>query len=74
LLKEFLTRCLISQLENAGKWKEGFIALALKKKHSIEKIRKEVEDGEAMLIRENFDESAIDPDRIAEMEKLVAGG
>ncbi|MGF6241865.1 MULTISPECIES: ATP-binding protein [Paraburkholderia] len=73
LLKEFLTRCLICQIENSGRWKEGFIPVALKKKHSIEKIRKAVEAGEAMLIRENFDESTIDLDRVAEMEKLVAG-
>lgn len=74
LLKEFLTRCLICQLENAGKWKEGFISVALKKKHSISKIQKEVEEGEAMLIREEFDQPTIDPDRVAEIEKLVAGG
>jgi hypothetical protein len=71
LLKEFLTRCLILQTENNGVWKSGFISEALKKAHSINKIREEIEAGEAMLIRAHFDEPVIKPARLQEIESLI---
>ncbi|WP_175773317.1 ATP-binding protein [Paraburkholderia phenazinium] len=71
LLKDFLTRCLILQICNSGEWKGNFVSEALKKAHSINKIREEIHAGEAMLIRQHFDEPVIEPQRLRHVEDLT---
>ncbi|MGF6372860.1 ABC-type Mn2+/Zn2+ transport system ATPase subunit [Paraburkholderia sp. RAU6.4a] len=54
LLKEFMTQCLVLQMENDGKWDNDFVRRAMKKPYVIKKIRKEVESGEKEMRNEGF--------------------
>ncbi|MFM0735065.1 ATP-binding protein [Paraburkholderia sediminicola] len=54
LLKEFLTQCLVLQIENKGKWNSAFVYQAMKKPYVIRKIRNEVESGEKKMREAGF--------------------
>lgn len=59
LLKEFMTQCLVLQIENSGKWNHDFVRRAMKKPYVLRKIRTEVQNGEAAMRKEGFfDETA----------------
>lgn len=54
LLKEFMTQCLVLQIENGGKWSSEFVHRAMKKPYVIKEIRKEVEKGENDMWKDGF--------------------
>ncbi|MGF6413664.1 ATP-binding protein [Paraburkholderia sp. MM5482-R1] len=54
LLKEFMTQCLVLQIENGGKWNSDFVRRAMKKPYVLKKIRKEVENGEKHMRDDGF--------------------
>ena len=72
LLKEFMVQCLVLQMSNQGRWEGEMLKKALKPSYVIEKIRKEVVEGEQAMVDQGFGRSVFSDAVFAELQKRIA--
>jgi len=73
LLKALFLRSLAAQIQNKGRWKPAFLTKAAKSMSLVERIRKEIEAGEAKLRGGTYGESIFAGELLHTVSKKMSG-